>query len=322
MHLSLDENDITSTDPRRLQMVRAAAYFLLHSIGDIKEDEPPVVPAAENVSTKPSVPPTALAPVFNIPPPPPPPPAPRSESGDAGDEDDETGESNVVNFPTAGASTSTPPPPPLVAIAVPPPSILGPNLANTVAAAPGAASVLTGGQPLTVNAVEYDAAGMPWDARIHQKGKSKKKDGTWKLQKGIDTGIVQAVTAELASRKLGLGVGAAPTVASPVSLPPAANTVPMPPVANVPAPPGVPAPPAEASAPVPVPPSPAAGPLGAYRALIDKITELTQAGKVTPVKISEICQSHGAPSLMALNSMQHLIADIGKSIDAAALGLL
>lgn len=143
--------------------------------------------------------------------------------------------------------------------------------------------------------------------------------------KGIEEkspGLVQAVTAELAARK-----GAS----APVSLPPAqpylyqgsTGPVPVPPVANVPAPPGVPAPPV--SPPVPVPPSPAVGLVGnpsAYRALIDKITDLTRNQKITAAKVMEMCQLHGAPNLMQLNSMPHLVAEVEKSIDAAVLGLL
>lgn len=43
----------------------------------------------------------------------------------------------------------------------------------------------------------YDSGGMPWDARIHQSGKSQKKDQTWKLKKNLDPNVVEAVTREL-----------------------------------------------------------------------------------------------------------------------------
>lgn len=359
MHLSIDHEDLCTADPKRLQMVRAAAYFLLHTIGDLNASESsttedtitegsvsrtvkqtvpgsvpppptftdPSVPPVAHVVTAPAVPtavaaaavntstippaPTVSAPVYDtVAPPiqgnhvsvPPPPPPPTTD----GDYDDETGEphSNVVNFPLPG----TVPPPPAsnsnAATAAPLPS----HNATSAAAAPAVASA------------EYDSAGMPWDARIHQKAKGKKKDNTWKLIKGIDPAIVQTVTAELAARK-----GAS----APVSLP-----LPVPPVANVPAPPGVPAPPATSGAPVPVPPVPAAGVVGvsAYRALIDKITDLTRSNKITPAKVSEICQVHGAPSLMALNTMQgkpsaydssiEIVEAVSKWIDAVANGLL
>jgi hypothetical protein len=171
---------------------------------------------------------------------------------------------------------------------------------------------------------------MPWDARIHQKGKNKKKDLTWKLIKGIEEkspGLVQAVTAELAAARK---AGAAPSVATPVPLPPdngsatplVVHPMPVPPVANGAAAPAVPSPPV--AAPVPVPPPPTAGAVGTspYRALIDKITEYIRQQKLVPSKVSELCQLNGAPSLMALNNMPHLIAAVEQSVEAAALGVL
>lgn len=372
IHIDVDHDDVLTDNPKRLHAIRAAAYFLLHAIGDLQDDpetsdgnksdgftqnsngtppKPPVAPAAmaPAVSTAvasavASITPILAAQTFptglsgmgslvlgNVPPPPttvpavtasniPPPPPPPiqnhypSESGDAGDYDDETGDSNVVNFPTAG---TVPPPPPANIAATPAPSG---NVAPIVVAATDVVSV-----PMPL---EFDSAGMPWDARIHQKAKGQKKDKTWKLIKGIDPAIVQAVTAELAARKV------IPD-ALKVPLPPTStgsNSVPVPPVTNVPAPPGVPAPPA--SAPVSVPPPPAVGTVGAspYRALIDKIAEFTKVGKLAPAKVAEVCQSHGAPSLMALNSMQTqmslrdpgltILQAVVKDIDAAALGIL
>jgi hypothetical protein len=155
---------------------------------------------------------------------------------------------------------------------------------------------------------------MQYDARIHQKAKGKKKNGEWKLIKGVDDALVLSVTAELAARK-----GAS----APVSLPAAGNSVPVPPVPNGTAANNVPAQNGVGSS-VPVPPAPAVGSVGAspYRALIDKITELTKANKITPAKVMEICQSHGSPSLMALKGFEALVPLVDKDIDAAALGLL
>lgn len=342
MRFSIDitDDDIVGANgsiEKRHQAIRAAAYFLLHTIGDLQDEATPTAPsvapaamapavntavasAAVNTSTIPPAP-TVSAPAYNVPLPPealtrialglgspefhiPPPPPPNVPPPPSNDEDE-----GPTSFPTAG----TVPPPPLVTTA----AILAPS---------GNAAMNAGAATDVVSGAEYDSAGMPWDARIHQKAKGKKKDNTWKLIKGIDTAIVQAVTAELAARK-----GAS----APVSLPPTStgsNSMPVPPVANVPAPPGVSSSPA--SAPVPVPPPPAVGVAGAspYRALIDKITALTKAGKLAPAKVAEICQSHGAPSLMALNGMQAqmsardpgltVIQAVDKDVDAAALGLL
>lgn len=187
-----------------------------------------------------------------------------------------------------------------------------------------------------------------WDARIHQKAKGKKQDGTWKLIKGVDKTLVENVVRELAASKLppnaapaGVNVGAAPpappaSVAPPVPLPPAdiaagTGTVPMPPQpGTVPAPPsGMPA--QTVSPPVPVPPGataaavPAApGTLGApgpYRALIDKITEATKTNKLTAQQVLAIVHDAGAPNLMQLNQFPHLIEVVSSGIDLALAGL-
>lgn len=44
--------------------------------------------------------------------------------------------------------------------------------------------------------VELDSAGLPYDVRIHSAGKSKIADGTWKLKKGVDKGLVAQVNAQ------------------------------------------------------------------------------------------------------------------------------
>jgi hypothetical protein len=332
MRLEINDDDFRAL-PK--QTFRAAAYFLLHVIGDL-DDETGVVPVGTSVTrtssetatagdlsltkttsvTKSAAPPPPPPPSTSNTPPPPPPPTAASD----GDYDDETGEahdtgtSNVVqgNFPQAGSAV--PPPPPG---------------ANTAAAptqsAPAANGAAAAGAPSGVVSAEFDSAGMQYDDRIHQKAKGKKKDGTWKLIKGVDTALVQSVTAELAARK-----------ASSVSLPPSGNSVPVPPVSGAvpPAPSGVSTPTANGGSSVPVPPAPAVGSVGAspYRALIDKITELTKASKIAPAKVMEVCQSHGAPSLMALSGMQEaksprdpgltVIQAVDRDIDAAALGLL
>jgi hypothetical protein len=51
-------------------------------------------------------------------------------------------------------------------------------------------------QPVASTQVELDAAGMPWDERIHSSAKSKVKDGTWKLRRGVEEHEVQEVKAE------------------------------------------------------------------------------------------------------------------------------
>jgi len=322
VHIDFDHDDATTKDPGRLRMIRAAAYLMLHTIGDLDENEivptgtsaapsaPPVAPAATatatgasnvgasaaaNTSTSAPAAPTGSALASNVPPAPPAPPVPPPPSTeDNGDDDSDDEGTNTGNVP---------PPPPSV---------------NTAGASAAPSSVTTAAGAPGVVSAEVDAAGLPWDERIHQKGKSKKKDNTWKLKKGVDPALVQSVTAELAARRGSLPLASTPT---------GSNSVPVPPLPPVAPAPGVPAPNGVGSS-VPVPPAPAVGGVGAsdaltpYRKLIDKITDLTKAGKITPAKVSEICTSHGSPSLMALKGFEHLIPGVEKDIDAAALGLM
>ena len=328
MFIQIDSDDLLRASENKegpgARIIRSAAYFLLASIGDIPEETDavvptgtsatPFVPAAATAAAAPVATGVAVAAPKNasnvsalpIPPaPPPPPPTDVSGSTEDDDSDDETEGTNTGNVPTP------PPPPPVTTAGA---TTTPPTTATTAAAAPGVVSV------------EVDSAGMPWDERIHQKGKSKKKDNTWKLKKGIDMALVQSVTAELAARR---AAAPAPTAGSLPVAPPAAgsNTVPVPPVPNVAPVVGVPAPNGVAGV-VPVPPAPAVGSVGAsdsltpYRKLIDKITDLTKAGKLTPAKVNEICTSHGSPSLMQLKNFEALIPAVDKDIDAAALGLM
>jgi hypothetical protein len=356
MRIDIEGEDLirAAGDPAAKRIIRSAAYFLLAAIGDIPDETEVhtatgaaldaklgVVPTGTNVNpSSPSIAPAAMAAAANgagvsgagtsttspvpppptvqalasdLPPPPPPPPAPIIGKGDdpnPGDDDTDEDE---------GTNTGNVPPPP-------------PGVANTAATTGAASSVPTtvphassAAAVAGVVSAEVDSAGIPWDERSHQKGKSKKKDNTWKLKKGIDLALVQSVTAELAARR---AASPAPTAGSlPLtSTSTGSNTVPVPPVPNGAVASGVPAPNGIGSS-VPVPPAPPVGGVGAsdatpYRKLIDKITDLTKAGKLTPAKVSEICTSHGSPSLMALKQFEALIPAVDKDIDAAALGLM
>lgn len=45
-----------------------------------------------------------------------------------------------------------------------------------------------------IRGVELDAAGMPWDERIHSSTRSKLQNGNWKLKRGVDPDLVATVT--------------------------------------------------------------------------------------------------------------------------------
>lgn len=67
--------------------------------------------------------------------------------------------------------------------------LLDPNAPSEAAMTATAAAVAAG--------VVLDAAGLPWDMRIHASTKNTNKDGTWKALRGVDAAMKAAVEAEL-----------------------------------------------------------------------------------------------------------------------------
>lgn len=270
--------------------LRFAAKMLL-DVASWRDKASPGATPIPGVPTKPApeVPaaPAAEPKAADAPPPPPPP---------------------ALDAETRSAAPLVPPPPP----------------ADSQATGPSTQSSAPPSPEPNVTAM-FDKAGMPWDARIHQKGRSQKKDGTWKLQKGIAPELVQSVTAELAAKRLPLSVQSPllPSTAQPPATSAASSALPPPPpdfgtgspASNAAPPP--PPPPAASDA----PPPPNDGSVSQFRELLDKITAGTKAGKLNPIKVAEIVQSHGAPNIMALKSMPNLIPDVSSSIDAALLGI-
>ena len=65
-----------------------------------------------------------------------------------------------------------------------------------------------------------DKNGLPWDARIHAGTRTKNKDNTWKLKRGVEPEEVERVTAEY--RAFAANNGSLPPQAQPqVQQPPA-----------------------------------------------------------------------------------------------------
>lgn len=80
-----------------------------------------------------------------------------------------------------------------------------------------------------------DAAGLPWDARIHSESKATVADGTWRKRRGVDPELVKQVEAELRGE-----VPAA--AATPAVTEPSASIPVPPPPAPIPEPPPAPTP--------------------------------------------------------------------------------
>lgn len=54
---------------------------------------------------------------------------------------------------------------------------------------------LTDDAPIAKEEGAVDAAGFPWDERIHAGSKTTNKDGTWKLRRGVDKPLVEEIRA-------------------------------------------------------------------------------------------------------------------------------
>lgn len=234
-----------------------------------------------------------------------------------------TGESIVVPL------VPPPPPPPAGAAATAADILASANVRTDLSLPPSSQTTSAPPAPPSPPAsAEYDASGMPWDERIHQKGKNKKRDGTWKLKKNADPAIVQAVVSELAARRQPFGLTSQPAATpsahvNELSFDPAKvfggenAAAPLPPGAMAPPPPVAPAAP-----PVPLPPA-AAIPMGAptpgvisFRDLVAKIIAGTKSGKFTTDQVTAIVQASGAPSLQVLSTMANLIPQVNAQIDA------
>lgn len=140
--------------------------------------------------------------------------------------------------------------------------------------------------PPVAGVIEYDAKGVPWDARIHSGKKSKNADGQWKARKNLDDGVKAQVLAELAA-------------AGAIKVP-ADNAPPPPPPPAAPAgDASIPPPPPAASA-----PPPPAAPAGAqFKDVMLTFTGLVAQQKLTQPDLIAACVSVGANNAMELKAL-------------------
>jgi hypothetical protein len=134
--------------------------------------------------------------------------------------------------------------------------------------------------------VVRDSAGVPWDARIHAGTQTTKQDGTWKLKKGVDAGVVTTVLAEIGAVK---AADAAPLVpAAPATAP------------QIPAVPGVPAAAIPPAVPSTASPTPAPATSVTFRGTMAKMNAAVAAGKFAKGDVDAMLTSLGiAPDAIA-----------------------
>jgi hypothetical protein len=140
---------------------------------------------------------------------------------------------SIAALTTAPTQTTETSPAPTVTVPAPP-----------IAPTSSTAHAPVNGTPTPVAATpDKDAAGLPWDARIHSSSKALNADGTWRVRRGLNPVIKNQVEAELRAPKVPAMPGNVPP-APPAPVAAGSDTA----VAVVP-----PAPPVTAP-PVPVPP--------------------------------------------------------------------
>ncbi len=174
-----------------------------------------------------------------------------------------------------------------------------PVMAATAAATSSAAVTRVSATNIVSSGVgqELDARGYVWDARIHSKAKTKKKDGNWKVTRGTDAALVAAVEAELA----------AAAVVTPPTAPASAAAV-TPPMAPASAAAVTPAPAAPASAaavtPAPAAPAPVPAPTASASELYPKVaTKMSNAiisELITPARCTELLRDQGVEAIPEL----------------------
>ena len=178
--------------------------------------------------------------------------------------------------------------------------------------------------------VELDARGLPWDARIHSRTRSKLANGNWKTARGVEPALVAQVENELRAlmaipspNGAGAADTATPTSTATTAVPlPAA--VPVPPAVEVPAPPAPLPPAAPASAPPATPATPAAPPSTAptaspsnpFPAFMLKVAGDLGANRITQAQVLAIANSFGVQTLPLLGTRPDLIPQVEAAINA------
>ncbi len=201
------------------------------------------------------------------------------------------GAGKSVNF-TAGVDPSqTAPVDTTATTLIPtPPSVPLPPVVHTESAA--SLAVLPTIPPAA--SVEVDARGLPWDARIHSREKTKISNGNWKNKRGVEPDMLAAIEAELSKIM---------AIPEPPPLAPAAPVTPPPAIV----------PPPSAVTPTATPASLSSG---TFPALMQKLTSAIAAKTLTNDQALVIAKQHGFESLPGLISRPDLIPQVEAAIDA------
>jgi len=184
------------------------------------------------------------------------------------------------------------------------PKSLFDSVPDVAAAGRAMAAELAKGPSVTVSDVTVDAAGLPWDARIHSGAKSKLANGNWKLLRGVDPALVSSVEAELRGTPKPAEVATDP---SPAPVPPAPPVAPPPPAtAPASATPAPAAPSAPPIPPAPATPKPITNAAELVAAVMDK--------RFTTDQVNAACQAVGVENVASLLAKQDKLPAVLKEL--------
>lgn len=164
--------------------------------------------------------------------------------------------------------------------------------------------------PAHAPAVELDARGLPWDARIHSSSRAKLKNLEWKLVRGVDPALVATVEAELRAVMAPAPSATAATNPDAENLDTAAifggGAAPVAPVAPVA--------PAAPAAPV----APAAPAAYSAEDVFPRVTKYFATGAVTKPEVDKLLAELGIAALPLIMARTDVIPTFIERLDALA----
>lgn len=134
--------------------------------------------------------------------------------------------------------------------------------------------------PQSLNPVDVDKNGLPWDARIHSSSRAKVTDGSWKYRRGIDPAEVKRVEDEL--RQL-MSVKVQSPIAPLVAPGTGSNEVDL---------------------------------RKEFAQLMIRASKGRGEGKISMEEIVAVLQPHGVSSLPLLTAKLHVVPQVAAEIDA------
>jgi hypothetical protein len=181
-------------------------------------------------------------------------------------------------------------------------------LASTVPSPLTIAAAKFAALPPSLQGVELDKNGLPWDGRIHSDTKNKCKTGEWKNKRSLDPAILASVEGELRTAMAAAGPAVNQTAAimrdatlpSPPAIEDAVVIPPAPPLAVT-------------------PPPPSACPTS-FPEFLQIVTGRCTARVLTYDEVTKTCQKHGLAGIPLLNARPDLIPVIFAELEAIWLG--